>query len=358
MANAPSPLVIRWGPTVLLALTLGVGLTLQWMGPTHGVLGFAEVARVSVVAPYEGRVAAVLVREGDRVLQGDVLARLDSVLLAAEIEVLQATADMLEAAAQAQGYDAQTAVDELETSRAEARSSLAEARGEAAALRTSVAQRRGWVQEGLGGADELARDEVDLAAATARARGLEELVGQLDRALEALRAGAAPDAAGHRAALQELEVVKREIDLLTTQRDMMTLRAEADGYVAALYVREGAMVSTGLPLFDLVPHHAQRAVICATEAEAAAIEPGQRALLWPVDGRPAVDATVLSVGALVAEPDLRCRTMMTRAEFVRPIYLRLDEEARLPSGIRLTARFLAAREPVGGDDPRLGRLAP
>jgi multidrug resistance efflux pump len=352
MANSPSPQVIRWGPSLLLVVTLGVGLSAAWLGPAHGVLGYAEVAQVSVGAPVAGLVKTVLVREGDQVVAGDVVARMDGALHAARLEVLQATATMLQARAEAEEQGALVTASDVETRWTEARGELSAARGEVAALSSSLAQREAWVREGLGGAEELGRDQVALAAARARLSGLEEVVAQLGRALELSRAGAAPDAAVQRAALQELVVVQQEIAFVEAEREALTLRATSDGYVAALYVREGATVPAGAPLFMLVPHHAQRVVACATEEEAAAIVPGERALLWPVDGRPAVDATVLSVGALVAEPDLRCRTMVKRAEFIRPVYLRLDADARLLSGSRVTARFLGGAPA----DDRVGSL--
>ena len=59
------------------------------------VLGYTEPYRLITVAAGEaGVIGEVLVREGDQVKQGQVLAKLDTAVLAAELEIARAEAKL------------------------------------------------------------------------------------------------------------------------------------------------------------------------------------------------------------------------------------------------------------------------
>jgi multidrug resistance efflux pump len=358
--------MIRWGPWVMMFITLSLALVGVWMGPTQGVLGYAEVAEVQLLASDNAIVGSLTVREGDRVLKGDPIVRLDAPRLHGQRDVLQARAAMLQARSEATAHDARGDAQELVAQLASAQADLASARAEARALETSIARRQAWVSQGLAGADAVADDQVALAAVTSRAAGMTAVVSELQRAVDNAAVGASPEAAALAAARLELDVVQRQIEVIDTQLAALQVRAPHDGYVSQLSVREGAHVRRGAPLLTIIPERAKRVVVCLTEAEALDVEPQSEVLLWPRDGRDAVSGVVLSVGALVAEPDPRCRTILTREEFIRPAYIRLDEGVHLAAGTRVVARFLGvgvtpklpAASSASPDPAPVGRLTP
>jgi len=100
------------------ALALGAGLAIwHWTHPglPDGIVvanGRLEAERVQIAAKYAGRVADVLVEEGDLVKAGDVLARMDTKETTTQLQQAEAQADV---AGQQEG-EAAAAVDERKAS--------------------------------------------------------------------------------------------------------------------------------------------------------------------------------------------------------------------------------------------------
>lgn len=341
MTRADTPLwLARVGPPLLLAATLSAGVASLYGGHPQGALAYADAEPWRLAPAEPGLLADLKVRPGDRVAAGDVIALLEPSALDAELRVLEAQLALYEAQATADVHAAATEADAIAVQLAEAEADLAEARATEAAVGRKVATFEGWAAQGLGGAEDRAAAEADRSTAAASARALTATVDALRRALTRARGGARAEAPGPATATRERDVVAAEIAALHLRRDALTLRAPGEGRVTAVHARPGAGVGPDLPLVEIAPETTDRVVACLIEREAGQVAPGQRAAIWPLDGSERRDATVTALSSRWHAPDPRCRTIVTRDEFVLPVYLQLAPDAPgLPAGLRATVRF-------------------
>jgi len=177
--------------------------------------GRIEAEEVHVATRYAGRVAAVLVNEGDRVTAGQVLAEMDTAelrasLAAARAAIAQAEENVIEARAQIVQRESELKYADEELVRAE----------------TLVA--KGHISEQLADQRRTERDTARAALEAARAR-----LASTQRAVEAAQAQA---------------------ELIQTQIDDSTLKAPRDGRVQYRLAEPGEVLASGgrvVTLLDL-----------------------------------------------------------------------------------------------------------
>jgi HlyD family secretion protein len=241
----------RWGRRrfVLLLLAVATVLAVSWSmyGTEDSDVAIAsgngriEAVEIDVAARAAGRIEEILVREGEFVTADQVLARMDTRALDAQLR--QAEAEVQRAEDAVATARSQLALRESEHAAAEATVGLRETELEAArrrAARTVELSQRGAVSEQ--DADD-ARTAVDSARA-----GLSAARAQVSAAAAAITAARAQvngAASAQRAAQAAVARVQAEID-------DAVLVAPRDGRVQYLVAQQGEVIGAGGRVLNLV----------------------------------------------------------------------------------------------------------
>lgn len=287
---------LMWGALIALALWLYRGI-----GPGSPVRGFAETLPYRLSATEPARVESVVVKVGDHVREGDVLATFDASSLNAEIKVVEAEkaralADLGKTTAEARAAHleqtrSQTGdADQVARASRDAKTRLETARAELKAVEAELARRAPLVKEGVLRAQDLADLQIKKAAlgkqVAEETAGLAMLGGQADAA----KALAPPDEAAWVAAMtapldEEVKTLDNRLQLLRVRRDQYVLRAPADGSVTSVAGGRATVVTPGAPLIEIVADSSARIVACVIEGTHEPVEPGDQAVAWPLEDR-------------------------------------------------------------------------
>lgn len=178
---------VLWVAAAVLAVFLYDG-----MGGSRHAPGVAEVKLISVGSPRAARVANVLVRAGQAVEAGEVLARLDTSVL--DVEIAAAEVEVGRLRAEIQKESVLLAADQLDQSRRlssdardsaqqlmQARTGRAQADAELAALEAEIGRHAGLVEQQLAPAGPLEELRRQQAVVRAQRQGQAQLVGLLAR---------------------------------------------------------------------------------------------------------------------------------------------------------------------------------
>jgi HlyD family secretion protein len=404
--EAPSPLprAVLWTVVALagaFALWASVG-KLDVVAVAEGRL--VPRSQLRIVQPAEGGVMReLLVREGERVRAGQVLARMD--VRAAEADAATARNDIATRRLQLRRIDAELAGAALarepddpprlhaqaeaqrdaraqahEANLAEQRTAVARARREmqaASETRTKLAGALPVLQEQERAFEKLARDgyagrlmvaqrsrerldaEQDLRAQEHRVEGARAAIEQGERRIAQI-------VAGYRAQLQaerveadtQLARLEQELEKLSHRQRLAELRAPADGVVKDLATQTpGAVLAPGTVLMTLVPDgEALVAEVWLANQDAGFVAGGQSAKLklasFPFQRYGMLDATVARVSADSSERADGAKTSTSAYAYrahLEPLTqeLRLGEarHALLP-GMQLTAEIKLAERTV------------
>ncbi len=222
------------GIIVLLLILAGWALARP---RTHWVEGQVEATQIDVSPKVPGRVAAVLVREGDQVQAGQLLARLD----APEIEAKLRQADAVRDAARSLSAKAEHGArpEEIRAARSNWE------RAEAAAVLAEKTDARIARLFADGVVPLQKRDEAE-----AQARAARDAADAARALYDQARTGARPeDRAAAAAQLRQAEGAVAEAE---AYRDAAVLRAPTAGEVVERVVDPGELVSPGVPVLSLV----------------------------------------------------------------------------------------------------------
>jgi Multidrug resistance efflux pump len=211
------------------------------------VWGRAEAKEVDINSKIPGRVVALLVKEGDSVSRGQVLARIDQRDIVAQVNQSQANVKALEAqtaqAATVTVLQDQTSKAALTTAYAQlekANSDLNLAKNDYERFREleasgAVSKQQFDTYRSKYEVAQAAYAQAQASVATARAGLLQTDVNSANE--EAMRSKVVQA----QATLQQVGVSLDETEI----------RAPFDGVITAKYVEEGAMVSQGMPLVTI-----------------------------------------------------------------------------------------------------------
>jgi multidrug efflux system membrane fusion protein len=247
---------------------------------THDAFLYTDSA--GLAPEVSGRIAAINVRDNQRVRQGDSLVEIETEPFElrlrqarAQVAALRAQIDLTTRQVAAQSSGADAAATQIERARAQ----LALARDTFGRLLPLLT--KGYVTQQQ--VDEARTSEetasAALTTATQQARQARQAVGDTD-SLVAQLAGA------------EASVALAERDLRNT-----TLRAPFDGLVVGLDIAAGTYAAAGHPLFTLIKAHEWYAVGNFRETDLPNIAIGDRATIWMMaDGAHPVSGTVESLG--------------------------------------------------------------
>lgn len=362
---------LRWAPWALYALAALA--TLPLFASTAGVTSAPaeiEVRRVTVSCPRTAqrlRVAEVLVAPGDAVTAGQLLARMDSSEMDAELDEARLKLRELELAVTSvevrSGADRLRAADRLAYRAEQAAAALARLSAEQQQGRSELAQIDAWLaQEQALVADRVA-DLDRLNALKLRGAGLAARLGELERGVKQARraardsgarlagwrgaaAGAPSPVEGEVAPARAAAAAQRErVRLLEAARRRLDLEAPFDGRVEDVLLQPGETATNESAVVTVVDDRSTtRAVAFVAERFAARIRVGDRARLVPRDGSgPALHGRVRALAPSIAALPLRFATNPDQPVHGRRAYIELDAPAALP-GQAFDASFLAPEE--------------
>ncbi len=238
-----------WGKTlVLLVLGLQAVLLFSGCGRQQANIpetwGRAEAKEIDINTKIAGRVATLLVKEGDAVQSGQVIARIDNRDILAKADQAKAAIQALEAQSSQAGTVTNLQDRTSQASLTTAKAQVEKARSDLAVAETDYARYQGLLQSGAVSQQvfDNMRLKYQVAQSTyAQAVALQEtaeaglLQTQVNLDNEAAIRGKLIQA---QAALAEVEVYVDETEI----------RAPISGIISAKYVEQGEMVSTGTPL--------------------------------------------------------------------------------------------------------------
>jgi multidrug resistance efflux pump len=268
-----------------------------------------------------GRLVSVEVNDGDRVRQGDTLARLDNTTLACELAKAQATLALAQAEREhlINGARKETrAFAHAQVHAAQARMAQADKRLERG---VQLQQHKAIAQQDLDDFTATAQaNQAEVEAASARAGELEAPAREDElRMLDA------------KIALEEARVKQAHAML-----DKTKLKAPFDGMVLRVRGEVGELVSDGdVPTITLANTSEMRVRAYVEEMDALAVTEGQRGDVT-VDGLPGVRfaATVVSCTPYMAPKRLLMNMPGERVDVkVREIVLQLDDQNKLVIGL-------------------------
>jgi multidrug resistance efflux pump len=351
------------GPWLTFAVTMGLAAFIYTGGAANSqALGFAEAEVVNVASVETGRIVSIAVEPGQEVLPGQVVARLDTSALDAEIAVLEAEKTRLlalipiEQAEEAQRLD--EAVERIERELAREQEELSRARSEQRTLDTERARAKKLVEDKLASTEELTK--LDVLYAT-----IKPVVEEKPRTVELLRkqlaaaqkrrqqAAEAHDAAARGPFGGDLLVTTRELEQLRQQRSELELKAVRRGRISQIWKRAGEVAVAGEPIVSSVSSPG-RVVACVPEAQALRVGAGDKAKLWVRDasgkvagsGAP-LSGTAVTVGPLVTEMPLRCRRIPTVPTYGREVTITLDQPVELLAGQAFNVELDWSHAPSG-----------
>jgi len=290
----------------------------------------AAGGRMPIGAAASGVIAEVLVREGDRVAAGQLLARLACDSLRDELEMRKAFLATTEAVLERVINGPRP--EEIGIGLANV--GLAEARAEEAGISL---HRATSLVEGV----TITKAQVDQAKRDARMAGA--LLEEARARLALLRAGSRQEDIAEARARRDMAKAQRQ--QAEVHVDYCSVRAPSDGVVAAVHAAPGQFISTAIPtaLLTLIDDRKRRVRAEVDERDLGKVCVGQHATL-AADAFPGVQvaATSEQLAAELTQRTLRADGAEREGGSVRAVSLALDDAAPgWPIGLRVTVKFAA-----------------
>ena len=335
---------------VCLGAAAGAGWLL-WVSPgLAGLHGMAE-AREYAIAPLEaGRLSTQEVTLGQRVRQGQVLARLDASTLLQEIRVAEAEQRAMGAEVAAEdrtldlsGLEAdhnfQVDLEKAQTELGQAENDEALRQAERKALEAEISRQAELVQRHLVSGDrlqELRLKQAALQDATAAGRArIEALQARRQAVLarsENWRSVRAPGSrnGGKATQLQPLLIQqarqRENLQLLRLRLENLVMRSPVDGTVARVEARTGDVLAAGAPVMTVVEDRPCQVIAYLEEDRGWAVETGDRVTLRPRDRTGAArPGTVDAVSGTVAMLPQRFWPAPSRPRWGRQVFIHVDD---------------------------------
>jgi len=246
LAKFKQKALVQWGVFGLLVV-FSTGLLSgcsKQVSSSPEVWGRAEAKEVDVNTKIPGRIIKMLVKEGDRVEQGQIIAQIDNRDLAAKADQAKAGIQALEAQRSQAGT-----VTSLQDQTAQASLAVAQAQLGKAQADMALAEKdynRFMDLAASGAVSQQALDNYRLKYDVAQAT-----YAQAKSSLAAAEAGLMQTQVNRdNEATVQSKIVQAQAQLQEVQVyiDETEVRAPFSGIITAKYVEEGAMVSTGTPI--------------------------------------------------------------------------------------------------------------
>lgn len=325
------PLIVA----LVLAIAVSIVAAVWWQRrerpPADALVlhGNVDLRQVSLAFDGSGRVAEMLVEEGNRVRAGAVLARLD-------VKTLRLQAEQ----ARAQSEVQKQSLLRLENGSrpeevAQARSRLQAARSDAARAVQDLARLEQIASETGGrGVSAMDLDRARSSTQVARAK-----VAEQEDALRLVERGARKEDVA--AARAQLGASIAQLNLLAHQIELGELKAPADGVVRSRLLEPGDMATPQRPAYALALMQPKWVRVYVGEPDLGRVRPGMPARVWtdsapdrPLPGQ---------VGAISSSAEFTPKSVQTeelRTSLVYEVRVRVDDPGDVlrlgqPASVRL-----------------------
>ena len=325
------PLIVA----LVLAIAVSIVAAVWWQRrerpPADALVlhGNVDLRQVSLAFDGSGRVAEMLVEEGNRVRAGAVLARLD-------VKTLRLQAEQ----ARAQSEVQKQSLLRLENGSrpeevAQARSRLQAARSDAARAVQDLARLEQIASETGGrGVSAMDLDRTRSSTQVARAK-----VAEQEDALRLVERGARKEDVA--AARAQLGASIAQLNLLAHQIELGELKAPADGVVRSRLLEPGDMATPQRPAYALALMQPKWVRVYVGEPDLGRVRPGMPARVWtdsapdrPLSGQ---------VGAISSSAEFTPKSVQTeelRTSLVYEVRVRVDDPGDVlrlgqPASVRL-----------------------
>lgn len=260
--TAPASRKMRAAVLVMLAVAVvGIGIWLAWRPQAAQVQGIVDAREYRVASKVTGRLAEVLVAEGEKVTAGQLLARIDS----PEVLAKQAQADAAVQAAQSQADKAEAGARPTDIAAAQAQWRRAAAASDLA--RVTFERINRLANEGVVAGQKRDEARTNMVAAREAERAARS---QYDAALSGVRVedrrAAAAQAAQARGAAAEVAAARSETQII----------APASGEVGRRLAQPGEIVSAGYPVLLLTETQAPWVTVTLREDELQGVRVGSQ----------------------------------------------------------------------------------
>ena len=206
-----------------------------------GSNGRIEAVEINIATKTAGRLAEVLVREGDFVSTGDVIARMDTSVLEAQLRQAQAQLKQAESAV----ATARSQVVQRKSERAAAEALIAQRKAELEAARRRLERTRG-----LAASDAVPQQQLD--DHTADFHQARAALAAAEAQLQAAQAAVITAESQVIGAAANVEAMQATIERLQAEIDDGTLRAPRDGRIQYIVARTGEVIGAGGTVVSLI----------------------------------------------------------------------------------------------------------
>jgi HlyD family secretion protein len=287
------------------------------------VSGQVEATEVQVAPEIGGRIVEMSIAEGDRLKQGDVIARLD--IRDVELALRRAQAEWAQADAQLRLLLAGSRPEDIgqaEAQVAAASGDVAAAQADLASAETDLQRFERLLQSNSGSQKQ--RDDT----ATRRAVAADRLTSARAReaaaraAVARLRAGARREEID--AARARVSAVDAQIATLEKARDDAIVRAPIDGIVTERLLDPGEMVSARAPIAVLTDLDHAWAEVFVDEPQVPRIKLGQQATIYTDAGGPGLPGKLSFISSKAEFTPRNVQTAEDRSKLVYRVKISVD----------------------------------
>jgi HlyD family secretion protein len=290
------------------------------------VSGQVDATEVQVAAEVGGRVVEMSATEGQRIKQGDVIAKLDT--RDVELALRRASAERDQAQAQLRLLEAGARVEDVRQAEAQAAASAADvaaAETDLAAAETDLHRFETLLQNNSGSQKQ--RDDAaarrDLARA--RARSARDREAAARAAVARLRAGSRREEID--AARARVAAVDAQIATLEKARDDATVRAPIEGVVTERLLDAGEMAAPRTPMVVLTDLDHAWAEVFVGEPEVPRVRLGQTATVFTDAGGAGLPGKVTYIASKAEFTPRNVQTAEDRSKLVYRVKIAVDNRA-------------------------------
>ncbi len=209
--------------------------------------GMADVREVGVNPKVSGRIVEIMVKEGDTVKKGQILARIDQDAQATERTQAEASIRAQYAQLQQVMINSNTDAGNLD-----ANLLAAKAKQDQAATALALAQKNEARYSELLAQGAVSQQQYDTIRATMdNAQSAYEAAGAAVTAAEVSLDKKAANAEVEQAQREQLEALRGKLDAVALSENETVIRAPFDGVITKKYLEEGALVSPSVPIFSI-----------------------------------------------------------------------------------------------------------
>lgn len=228
----------------MIVNTCGCGITKQVQGAQNDVWGRADAKEIDINSKVSGRIVQLLVKEGDVVKKGQIIARVDKRDLETQKE--QAAANIYALEAQKKEANAQTNM-EYGTTLATVKDSEAQIKQAEANLDLAQADFERYQKLVQIGAVSVQTFDSYRTKYLVSQESYRQAQAALDEANASLKKNEV-NAANEEAIQKKILQAKAALQQVEVSLDETILRAPFDGIITEKYVEEGSMISLGTPV--------------------------------------------------------------------------------------------------------------